>query len=51
MWTCSGCEVMIRPWFDNIASISSSVEADGIDEKRMNVGFSPVTRRLRSLKT
>jgi hypothetical protein len=38
-------------WFDKTASITSNVEVEGIDENRTKLGFSPVTRRLRSLKT
>lgn len=51
IWTCSGCVDITLPWFDRIASISSRIDVDGIDENRIKVGFSPVTSRLRSLNT
>jgi hypothetical protein len=51
IWTCSRCVEVILLWFDRIASISSSAEVEGIEENLMKAGFSPVMRRLRSLKT
>jgi len=51
MWACSACVDTIRPWFDKIASMSSRVDVDGIEANRIEVGFSPLTRRFRSLKT
>jgi hypothetical protein len=42
---------MILRWFDKIASITSKIDVEGSEDSRTNVGFSPVTRRLRSLKT
>lgn len=46
---CSGCVVMIALWFDNTASISSSVEAGGSAENRMKTGFSPTISETRSV--
>jgi hypothetical protein len=48
---CSWCTVITSPWLDKTASITSKVEVGGMDENRTKAGFSPVTRRLRSLKT